>query len=99
MKTFAGVKPLKQVLAQCKALGLIVDDDNYRNGGWDSIYIVGGRGWVRFNTFNGNFSGMVRLGLPPCMPPTLVPFSSQESKHDKEPWMQNLLSFFYKEKA
>ena len=89
MKTFGSTKHLKEILAQCKAQGLLVDLDKYRSGS-DYIVIRGGDAEVMFNTFNGRFHGTTPDG---------VQFSSDNANHEREPWFQALLSFFYNEKV
>ncbi len=93
MKKFAGMKPLHQILKQCKEQGVFVNDYMFKRHGWDTI-VFGvqrpGFGYVIYNTFNGKFFGTTDRG---------VQFDSNSAKHDKEPWMQALLSFFYVEKG
>lgn len=106
MQKFRGVKSSKQIIAQAKAQakaqGVAVDDYNYRKFGADHIALGvasgkrpdgsplvpgSGRGCVMFNTCSGRFFGVTDKG---------VRFCSDSSKHDKQPWMQALLSFFLK---
>jgi hypothetical protein len=94
MKKFAGNKPLAEILKQCKDQGVHVNDFMFKKHGWDTIVLGDPKiksGYVIYNTFNGTFWGKTDKG---------VEFdSSSSAKHDKEPWMQALLSFFYVEKG
>lgn len=105
MKNFAGTKPLITIIEQCEALGVAVDDFNFRIKGEDRICLgtaTGQRpdgsplvnaesnGSVLFNTFNGRFTGLTDKG---------VSFNSDFTTHEHEPWFQLLLSFFYVEKT
>jgi hypothetical protein len=49
---------------------------------------------VAYNTFNGKFFGSINEG-----PLAGTEFSSGSTKHERQPWFQALLSFFYVEKA
>lgn len=91
MKTFAGIKTLGVIKAQCKALGIQFDDRLYRRTGSDFVVIRSfkndsHRGEVLFSSFNGNFFGTTDTG---------VQFDSKSPLHEGESWFQTLLSFFY----
>jgi len=86
MKTFKGNRSLKEVLTQCKAQGLTIEDRGFKKGA-DYIGIRGGGAFVLWNTFNGTFFGNTPDG---------VEFTSSSTKHESEPWFQGLLNFFYK---
>lgn len=111
MKTFAGNKSLKVIRLQCEAAGVAVDDYNYRKLGYDHVCLgmrTGRRpdgspmvradwhatmlphGFVMFNTVNGRFWGHTDRGVACC---------SSSTEHEREPWFQALLSFFYVEKG
>jgi hypothetical protein len=94
MKKFDGVKPLAAIKKQCRAAGIHFSDRLYREG---SDYVVitsikgdNHSGQVLFNQFNGNFFGTTPAG---------VQFDSKKTTHEKEPWFQALLAFFYVEKG
>lgn len=89
MKTFAGTKDIATIRAQCKAQGLTLNDRMYRKHGWDTVVVSGGGCAVYFHTFNGRFYGKTPNG---------VSFDSSETKHERKPWFQALLAFFYVEK-
>lgn len=96
MKKFAGHKPIDVIRQQCKDQGVPLNTHLHDNAGWDTI-VVGHRygrplrnGHAVYNTFSGRFYGVTDKG---------VEFNSDSAKHDKEPWMQALLSFFYVEKG
>lgn len=104
MKTFAGVKTLDTIKAQCAAQGVPIDTRLCDKHGWDTI-VVGGpilllpghpasdsmeNAYAIFNTFNGKFFGRTHEG---------VSFDSSSTEHESEPWFQALLSFFYVEKG
>lgn len=89
MKKFAAPKDRKTVFAQCKAAGVKVNNIPYKKGS-DFTYLTGGGAYVAWSSWNGKFFGKTDKG---------VEFHSDSAKHDKEPWMQALLSFFYVEKA
>lgn len=108
MKKFAGIKPLFVIKRQCKDAGVAFDDYNYRTSGADYVCLgiahgfrsdgspyvptesLDGVGYVMYNTFNGTFFGRTPKG---------VRFSSSSTAHEREPWFQQLLSFFYAEKS
>jgi hypothetical protein len=110
MKKFAGTKGLLDIKRQCKAAGVAYDDYRFRKVGADYVclgvatgtrpdrspFVLAGAdgnprgGFVMFNTFNGTFYGMTDKG---------VEFDSGSTKHEREPWFQALLSFFYIEKG
>lgn len=96
MKKFAGTKSLDTIKQQCKAQGVYIDTRLHDQRGQDTV-VVGGpvvtkgiqhHGWVIFNVFNGKFFGRTPKG---------VVFDSSDYVHEKEPWFQALLSFFYVE--
>lgn len=91
MKQFAGNKPLSTIRRQCLNAGLGWNDARYREEGWDTIRIDCPSGaYVIYNAFNGKFFGKTDDGRQ---------FDSSGTAHDKEPWFQALLSFFYEEKV
>lgn len=95
MKQFAGNRPLKQIKDQCEAQGLHFDDLAYRVRGHDHVVITGGGARVFYNTFNGRFFGEAWFDPPG----QLVHFNSDSTEHEKRPWFQALLSFFYVNKG
>lgn len=106
MKKFARHRNFEEVFASCQAQGVRVDAIKYLRGSSDLI-VVGGpiepgdepslghvlvndfNAYVLYNVFNGRFQGRTHRGEH---------FSSGSTKHEKEPWFQALLSFFYVEK-
>lgn len=89
MKTFARHKTLREIRAQCRALGLALNDHLWRSRGHDHVCIEGGGARVLYNTFNGRFFGATDQG---------VEFSSDNQAQEDRPWFQTLLGFFYVEK-
>lgn len=92
MKTFKRHKTFDEIVDQCRTQKLYLDAESYFLEGGDTICVgapSSGLGWVIFNTFNGRFFGKTDKGIE---------FSSDTDEHDKEPWMQALLNFFYVEK-
>lgn len=90
MKKFAGHKTLEQIADQCKAQGLELDARKYVNEGSDFITVRGGGAHAIYSVFNGRFFGRTPDGTV---------FTSDSTKHDKQPWMQAFLNFFYTEKT
>jgi hypothetical protein len=92
MKKFSRHKTYAEILAQCEAQGIPFNDYLYRRGGSDTVVVnsVYGRGHFPghaiYNTFNGWFFGTTPEG---------VQFDSASTKHEKQPWYQDLLNFFY----
>lgn len=89
MKTFAGIKTLPQIKHQCKVAGIKFDDGRYKNGD-DHIAIRSPGVLVLFSSFNGKFFGNTPDGTH---------FDSCDAALDGTPWFDQLLSFFYTEKA
>jgi hypothetical protein len=89
MKTFAGIKTLPQIKAQCEAAGIEFDDRRYKKGD-DHVAIRSPGVLVLFSAFNGKFFGNTPDGKK---------FSSCDPKLDGTPWFDQLLSFFYVEKV
>jgi hypothetical protein len=89
VKKFAGHKTIEQITAQCKALKLDLDARRWYELGDDHIVVRGGGAYAIYSTFNGRFFGRTDTGIE---------FNSDSAKHDKKPWMQALLRFFYVEK-
>jgi hypothetical protein len=89
MKKFARIKTRAEVLAQCRAQRVKVDQRHYKAGS-DWTTLSRGGCTVIWCSFNGNFFGTTPDGTR---------FSSREITHENEPWFQALLSFFYVEKA
>jgi hypothetical protein len=93
MKKWAGNKPIDVIKKQCKAAGIHFNDRMYRDGSdYVCITTVKGdnySGQVLYSTVNGAFFGTTPSG---------VEFDSNKTTHDKEPWFQALLAFFYEEK-
>lgn len=87
MKTFKRHKSYDEIKAQCKALGLTLNDRNFKRG-WDNIVVTGEGAAVLYNTFNGRFSGSTNHQEV---------FNSNQDR--KEPWFLTLLDFFYTNKA
>lgn len=78
-----------EVQKLCKKLKVPFDDTLYRERGFDTVLIGSkGRGFVIYNCWNGRFFGTTDRG---------VRFTSDQSRHDKQPWMVKLLHFFYVE--
>lgn len=88
MKKFAGNKTLAQIKAQCKAAGIEFDDSRYKKGD-DHVAIRSPGVMVLFSSFNGRFFGNTPDGKK---------FSSDDAL-DGAPWFDQLLNFFYVEKA
>jgi hypothetical protein len=88
VRTFKRHKTYDEIRKQCRMLRLDLNDQKYRVDHWDTIMVSGGGGHVIYNTFNGRFFGKTDRG---------VAFTSDETKHDKKPWMQAILNFFYAE--
>lgn len=82
--THTGHKSYDEIKAQCEQLGLTLLDKNY-NDGSDFIIVEGGGGRAYYNTVTGYFFGTTDTG---------VDFSSEQKRHDHEPWFQQLLDFF-----
>lgn len=101
-KTFTGNRKLVDIIANAKAQGVAVDDYNFRLRGADHIAFGNASGkrpdgsplvscgvvgpFVLYNTFNGKFFGRTDKG---------VDFDSSSTVHEREPWFQQLLEFFY----
>ena len=85
MKTFARHRTFHEVKALCKAQGLKFDDHVHKAGG-DTVFVTGGGCTVAFNTASGWFCGRT---------PDYIEFNSTDNDHEKEPWFQALLAFFY----
>lgn len=86
MKKYARPLTHDEGLAKAKEQGLEVDDAQYK-GGSDYIAITfPDIGKVLWSSWNGKFLGMRPSGIS---------FHSDNSLHDREPWMQTLLDFFY----
>lgn len=85
MKTFARHRTFNEVKALCKAQGLKFDDHVYKAGG-DMVFVTGGGCTVAFNCATGWFCGRT---------PDYIEFNSTDNDHEKEPWFQALLAFFY----
>jgi hypothetical protein len=85
MKKFKGNRRLADILASAKAQSVSVNKSFYDKGG-DTISFWGGGFTVYYNTFNGNFFGTT---------PDNLRFSSDSELHEKQPWFQALLNFFY----
>lgn len=107
MKTFAGTKPLKTIIDQCKAAGVAVDDYNFRHFGHDRIALGVARGKRPDGT---PFVPLVNPAGAFVMFNTFngtffgttdkgVEFDSSSTTHEAAPWFQALLSFFYVEKG
>ena len=105
MKKFAGNRPLAEIIANAKTQGVDVDDYNYRVLGYDYVAFGVAHGkrpdgtpmiscgpgtdaWVLYTSVSGRFFGRTDKG---------VDFSSDVNRHEREPWFQALLSFFYTE--
>lgn len=88
MKQFARIKPREQVLEQCLAQGVEVDQRQYEAGS-DWTTLRKGGCTVIWCSFNGNFFGTTPDGIE---------FDNKGTTHESEPWFQQLLSFFYVEK-
>jgi hypothetical protein len=86
MKKFAGTKRLDILRAQAKAYHVEIDERAFKRGA-DMVYFKSPGVQIALNTFNGRFYGVNATAS--------VTFSSDSSKHDKEPWFQTLLEFFY----
>lgn len=87
MQKFKTIKTLARIRAQCKVLRVPFDDYLYRNGDWDHVAIgVRGKGEVFFNTVNGTFFGRTPDGKR---------FDMRTDAHERQPWFQMLLRFFY----
>ena len=85
MRTFARIKSRQEVLAQCRAQRVEVDQRSYKAGS-DWTTLRKGGCTVVWCSFNGNFFGTTPDGIQ---------FSNDSDKHEKEPWFQQLLEFFY----
>ena len=83
--THTGHKNYEQIKAQCKQLGITLNDKLYKEGNSDFVFLEGGGARVYYSSFNGRFFGTTDLG---------VEFSSDSTEHDHEPWFQTLLDFF-----
>jgi hypothetical protein len=90
MKRFAGSKTLEQIRAQCDAAGLALDAERHEKNGDDHVVVRGGGGEVFYRTFNGRFFGTTDTGIE---------FNSDSTEHEQAPWFQQLLAFFYVDKA
>jgi hypothetical protein len=88
MRKFKTAKTRKQVLAQCKAQGVEVDDRLYRQGS-DLSTLRGGGATVIWRSFDGWFFGTTPDGTQ---------FNSNSAEHEGAPWFQALLEFFYEGK-
>lgn len=105
MKKFAGNRPLADIIAAAREQGVAVDDYNWRVNGADRIAFgvadkhlrrpdgsqfvrtAGtGKGWVLYSGFNGTFWGQTERGIK---------FDSSSTRHERAPWFQALLAFFY----
>ena len=84
MKKFAGIKRLDILRAQAKACHVKLEEQAFKRGS-DMVYFKSPGVVIALNTFNGRFYGNDGE----------MTFSSDSSKHDKEPWFQTLLEFFY----
>ena len=85
MAKFQRAKTRAEVLAQRKAQGVKVDLTAYTMGS-DYTTLSKGGCVVLWSSWNGKFLGETPDGIT---------FNSDSAKHDKEPWMQALLNFFY----
>lgn len=90
MKTFSRVRNLSEVEAAVRQRGWKWDSYRHDVEGMDHIRIdfrVGEtEGMVLYASFNGKFLGQLS---------DKTPFSSDNTKHDNEPWFQALLETFY----
>ena len=90
MKKFKRHRTFEEVRDLCKKQGVPFSDHRHRIHGDDSVVVgkiaAGHHGYAIFNTFNGRFFGLTPDGEH---------FSSYSGRHDKQPWFQALLNFFY----
>lgn len=89
MKLFARHKTLDEVKRQCRKQRLKLDTTHYRLGS-DYVKVEGGGAVCYYSTVNGRFFGKTPQG---------VEFQSDSHTHDREPWFEALLKFFYVEKG
>jgi hypothetical protein len=82
LKTFYRSRTRIEILQMCRTLGLHVTI--YDSS--DSIKIAGGGCTLIVNTRTGRFAGQTPDGIR---------FESWESKHEHQPWFQQLLCFFH----
>lgn len=82
---FERAKTRDEVLAQCKTQGIKVDQKAYERGS-DYTTLSKGGCTIVWSSWNGKFMGKTPDGIE---------FNSDSAKHDNEPWMQALLSFFF----
>lgn len=96
MKKFDRHKTYDEIRAQCQAQGIPLNDHLFCSKGYDTIVVNHAwntplrDGYAVYSVFNGKFHGVTDGGDT---------FDSSSTKHEKEPWFQALLSFFYVEKA
>jgi hypothetical protein len=93
MRKFVGTKSLVILRAQAKKAGVKVDDHAFRRGA-DRVYFKSPGVLIALNTFNGRFYGK-RVKLEGVDVVHVHDISSDSTEHEKEPWFQALLEFFY----
>jgi hypothetical protein len=89
MRKFKAIKTREQVLAQCRAQGVQVDQRLYQQGSDFTVLRAGGAE-VLWSSWNGKFFGTFQNAKG-----REVRFDSSSAKHEHEPWFQGLLEFFY----
>lgn len=104
MKTFAGNRPTAEIIRNAKAQGVEVLDAHYKRGGDHIVFEsrcpkLDGMHFARitYNAFNGRFFGT--YAVINDMRAKVLQIDSSSTKHERHPWFQQLLSFFYVEKA